>query len=442
VSTAAGEYTRKASAASKERRWTVRWKSSELHYEEGRAYGTMRDVTGTIFEDDQPVSDFSGDSAVSRRDSSVLSLEGNVKVLSRGLEVKPGPKNVLSATKATLTCDVLEWHGDQKLIIAKGNVRVDSMGYEFGTAPVLLSSADLSEVATPKMYAKNNMDVKTKLAATIAAAAALAGAQQANLILRGKDGNLEIRNATNFNLKIDPSNPNARTFHATGSPVHGVIASQRMTAEANDVSGKALSVNRSLMLETATLTGDVKIVATRPSKITGASQEQTITLETPKAIYTRDLEKVTFDGKVVLLQSDPAASQSFRISGSSGNLVLYPPGDATNAKRAIRSLRLEGPVNFQLKSRREVEEGTPPVKKWLPFTVDGKAQEMTYDDSTRKLVLNIGVDVSADDPLYPFNSTARKMTITLDEQWNPVEIQGEGEPGRTVATPRPPRGKK
>ena len=104
-------------------------------------------------------------------------------------------------------------------------------------------------------------------------------------------------------------------------------------------------------------------------------------------------------------------------------------------------MQLDGPVHFTIKSQRLIEEGTPPKKSMAPYTINGQCQELAYDDTGRKLVLNGNVKVNSDDPVYPIQSSARKVTIVLDEEGNPIEIHGEGEPGVTEARQRPPKRK-
>lgn len=99
----------------------------------------MNTVSGTLFEKDKETSDFYGQKAVSKKDSDVLALEGKVRVVSR-------------EQKATMYCDRLEWHGDRELVIAKGNVRVDSPLFVMEAGSELWCTPDLSQVATPDLF--------------------------------------------------------------------------------------------------------------------------------------------------------------------------------------------------------------------------------------------------------------------------------------------------
>jgi hypothetical protein len=136
VNTEAAEATR--SAPDGKKLWTVKWQSAQLEAGD-RIYGTMNTVSGTIFKNDKPVSDFYGEKGVSKKDSDVLALEGKVRVVSR-------------EQKATLYCDRLEWHGDRELAIAKGNVRVESPLFVMDAGSELWSNPELSQVATPDLY--------------------------------------------------------------------------------------------------------------------------------------------------------------------------------------------------------------------------------------------------------------------------------------------------
>jgi len=284
------------------------------------------------------------------------------------------------------------------------------------------------------------MDVRLKLAFPFVALAVFAVAAQKQLSLKGKDGSFVIRNYSSFSVEQDPKKPNSFSFVMKGSPLNATIERQKLDITANQITGRAeRSQNQDLLLETATLQGSVKIVAKRPSKVS-PTQEQTVTVDTATATYTQDLERLVFSGGMTLVQNDAPAGQSFRITGSDGEMVLYPPGQSPQARRAVRSMKLNGPINFEMKSRREIETGTPPKKSMQPFTVKGKCRDLTYDDATRKLTLIENVDIDGNDPLYDFATTARKVVITLDDMGNAVKVEGEGDPGTTTTSdkPKPP----
>jgi hypothetical protein len=286
------------------------------------------------------------------------------------------------------------------------------------------------------------MEGRLKLAFPLVAMAVFAvAAQQRQLTLKGKDGSFVVRNYSSFSVEQDPKKPNAFSFTMKGSPLHATIERQKLEIRANSIVGRAeRSAGQELLLENATLQGAVQVVARRPSKA-GGTLEQTVTVDASTATYTQDLEKLVAAGGVTLVQNDAAASQTFRITGSQGTIILYPPGQAPNARRAIRSLTLDGPVNFELRSRREVEAGTPPKRTLEPFTVRGKCQDLTYDDASRKLTLIQNVDVDGNDPLFLFTSSASRVVITLDDRGNPIRIEGDGEPGTTTAIDKPRGGR-
>jgi hypothetical protein len=140
VRTGAAEATRRSLEGSRGRLWKVKWSSAILETsDEGRVFGEMEKVAGTIYRNDKEVSDFYGERAVSKRDSDVLALEGKVRVISR-------------QPKATMYCDRLEWHGDRELVIAKGNVWVVSPLYDMEAGSEVWCAPDLSRVATPDLF--------------------------------------------------------------------------------------------------------------------------------------------------------------------------------------------------------------------------------------------------------------------------------------------------
>src|SRR5688572_4415569 len=262
------------------------------------------------------------------------------------------------------------------------------------------------------------MDGRLKLAFPFVALAVFAVAAQKQLSLKGKDGSFIIRNYQSFSVEQDPKKPNSFSFVMKGSPLNATIERQKMDITANQITGRAeRAPGQELLLETATLQWAVKIIAKRPSKVS-PTQEQSVTIDTATATYTQDLEKLVFSGGMTLVQNDAPAGQSFRITGTDGEMVLYPPGQSPQARRAVRSMKLNGPINFELKSRREIETGTPPKRTMQPFNVKGKCRDLTYDDATRKLTLINDVDIDGNDPLFDFASTATKVVVTLDDMGN------------------------
>jgi hypothetical protein len=107
-------------------------------------------------------------------------------------------------------------------------------------------------------------------------------------------------------------------------------------------------------------------------------------------------------------------------------------------------MRLDGPINFELKSKRQITSGSPPTKSMQPFTVKGKCRDLTYDDAARVLTLIQEVDIDGNDPLFLFTANASRVVITLDDMGNPIKVEGEGSPGVTTAAdkPKPPPGRK
>lgn len=143
VFTGSGEATRHSGEANRKKRWTIRWKESQFEtHEEGRVSGVMKGVTGTIFRNDRPVSDFSADRGIARKENDVLSLEGKVRMISRD-------------PKGELICDRLDWQPDADRIEAKGNVRGTMSGWRMGVFPELWCTPDLRTVATPDLFGKD-----------------------------------------------------------------------------------------------------------------------------------------------------------------------------------------------------------------------------------------------------------------------------------------------
>ncbi|MCB8932085.1 MAG: hypothetical protein M9921_03150 [Fimbriimonadaceae bacterium] len=49
-------------------------------------------------------------------------------------------------------CETLEWRGEDRLIVARGNVRVESPDWKMGPEGELWANADLTRVGTPEEF--------------------------------------------------------------------------------------------------------------------------------------------------------------------------------------------------------------------------------------------------------------------------------------------------
>lgn len=124
--------------------WTVNWERASILFESEEKFGgKMVQVTGTIFEKDQPASTFTAGEAYANKESNTLKLSGGVSVKS----LKDG-----SLLKGS---DVL-YFAEKGLIEAAGNITLEAKKYTISGIPKILASADFSEIATPDMYKGNH----------------------------------------------------------------------------------------------------------------------------------------------------------------------------------------------------------------------------------------------------------------------------------------------
>lgn len=282
------------------------------------------------------------------------------------------------------------------------------------------------------------MEVRAKALFAVAGLAVLAAAQVGDFYMKDKSGQSSITGWTSFQVKTLPEGRHQYTV--IGNPFQARWEGQKLTFTAKRGEFLSLGVSQSTtIVEKATLTGGVHAVATRPSR-KGGTAEQTITIDSPTVEYTAENETLTCPGKVAVDQQDKAASQSFRVDGSSGKVGLHPSGTPQRDKQAIQTLRLEGPVTFELHSLAEVKDSADPKKSTLkPFVIKGSGRLLTYDDATRTMVLDRDVKVEGTHPAMVGTMSAVRAVFTLDENWNPVEIELTGDPGHTTATPPPLR---
>lgn len=386
----------------------------------------MRTVSGSIFEEDRPVSDYSGERAISKETNDVLTLEGKVQVTSKS---PPG----------TLYCDRLEWHSELSLLVAKGNVRLESNRFSFGTAPEIWCSPDLSRVGTPKeYYTRSNMDVRAKLALPILAVAAMGMGQGKRILLGSGEDRFELTQLDGGYSQL--AGPGKFEFMGVGSPLKGNWGSQKVSFETRRIEGTASEGPRGAMLiDTAKMQGGVDMLALRPSKILTSPTEQQIRLQCQTLTYARANNRLTLAGATTVTQTDRAANHSLTITGSGGYVVLYPPGEAPSARRAVKEGNFDGPVTFRLKSQRQTADPEQPGQTvWKPYTVDGRASRLEYDDAGRKMTLIGNVEIDANDAPWIGEIRTTRLALVFDDLGNPIRVDLD-EPGTTtIQNQRPP----
>lgn len=421
---------------SRDRLWEVRWKDALLESQgEGSMFGTMEGVEGTIFRADRPTSDFSGQRAESEKDSDVLVLEGDVKVISREIQAEAGARKTPSAT---IYCDRIEWHSKLDLLVAKGNVHVESKGFHFGNAQELWCASDLSRIGTPDLYkARSNMEVRAKLALPIAAVAAMGAAQSRRITLGSGVEKFELANLTGGYSEI--TGPGKYKFVATGNPIQGTWGSQKTTFTTGRIEGTGSDGAKSaIVVDVLHMTGGVHIVAKRASQVAGGA-DQSITVDCDALDYDGGTQRMDLRGATTIFQDDKAALQSLKLTGSSGHLVLYPAGQQPNSKRAVKSADLEGPVTFVLRSRRR---GATPAgggaASWVPYTVNGKGNHLSFTDSGRKMTLSGNVEIDAENAPWIGEVRAPQVSLVFDEDGNPIRVEFN-EPGTTTVSKPPLR---
>lgn len=129
--------------------WTIRWDQARLDYASDLQFaGKMENVAGTIYQNDEPVSDYTADfGEVKKEDREVklLTVYGHVTVTARE---KGGGK---------LTCDRLDWLPLKGLMAAKGKVNFKSDSYGAGEFPELWATPDIAApggtIGTPDQFA-------------------------------------------------------------------------------------------------------------------------------------------------------------------------------------------------------------------------------------------------------------------------------------------------
>lgn len=120
--------------------WFVAWKSAVIDVTAGNPRnGSMTGVSGYLFDKGKKGSTFRSDEGVANSTKKLLTLTGNVRVVS------PDPSGVL-------TCDRLFYDASKEVLHAQGHVRVVGKVGTVGTLSEILATKDLSRIATPDMF--------------------------------------------------------------------------------------------------------------------------------------------------------------------------------------------------------------------------------------------------------------------------------------------------
>lgn len=116
--------------------WVLRWESARLTgVDQKQVIGEVTPATGEILRVNEPSIPFSADRGRGDQVQKQLDLVGNVKLSSQ-------------SPKATLFCQSLRYDASAKIVIAKGNVRVESESGTLSTDQELWATPDLRIVGT------------------------------------------------------------------------------------------------------------------------------------------------------------------------------------------------------------------------------------------------------------------------------------------------------
>lgn len=135
-----GEGTQMTEGPNPERLWSVKWKSAEMDIKGKSGVGRMEGVSGVIARDGRDVATYRAARALADQERKVLTLSGQVRITS------------LKDPKAVLTCDKVTYTGEDKIIKAQGNIRIESGMGTLTSGSELWATPDLSHAATPDLF--------------------------------------------------------------------------------------------------------------------------------------------------------------------------------------------------------------------------------------------------------------------------------------------------
>ncbi len=117
----------------------------------GAATGTLKGVTGEIYDKGELSSRFSGDDGEADQSKQTFVLRGHVMVTSK---VKPKGKREIPAEmkEMKLTAAVIRWDPLAKKFKATGSVMISGPSYEMGPYPEIWATPDLNKMGTPDRF--------------------------------------------------------------------------------------------------------------------------------------------------------------------------------------------------------------------------------------------------------------------------------------------------
>jgi len=148
--TAGDAYNRKP-APSRALLYHIKWTEAQLQAsDEGIFAGTMEGVTGEIYDKDgkgKVASTFKGDHAEAAKATLLLTVTNHIQIESLD-------------RKAMLTCDRVEWQGNEKMYKAFGNVVVRGTFGELTGLNEVWATDDLAFISTPDAFKRPPKAIK------------------------------------------------------------------------------------------------------------------------------------------------------------------------------------------------------------------------------------------------------------------------------------------
>lgn len=133
------EYT---SGANRKPYLEISWQTATLKGSDANnAVGVLTEVQGKLFRNGVAVATFSADTGTLDRVQRKISLNGTVKLVSKGVRGNP-----------SLSCDSIEYTEGIDEIRAVGNVTITGDAFSLGPSPALYTNLEFSQFATPELF--------------------------------------------------------------------------------------------------------------------------------------------------------------------------------------------------------------------------------------------------------------------------------------------------
>ncbi len=366
------------SADGKSLLWMTNWESLDMNVtSDNTSSGKMHVVTGSLYQEGKPTTDFSGDEGTADQSRQLLELSNHVKLISR-------------TQSTTLTATKMSHEARKKLVVASGGVKVDGKAGKAGVFDKLYASVDLKRIGTQDHFEKVLVLNNNRYSAT--------SADEKMTLQFGSFLRTEINpQDQSFDLRKDvlvTAKPQGLTLH---SQTANLLASNGFIKQGQASGGVEATLE-------SVQKGDI-----RTTRLNSASS--TLKQSNPKS----DL-LISMPSRTTIVESSAANGQMLKTTGSSGNAVFGPE------KQGLKTAALAGSVQIDLKVLPN------PKQKGGKVTATGDRMVIVKTGENSTVTLTGHVQMKGTNSAYQAMANVEKLVLYLNSKFEITRWSAGGQP--------------